>query len=74
MVVSDKFGVTVKDDDGGDIKFVLTRRGFDWKLTAIIVLHNTGHSVTYPPRNARSTGHDPSDIGSTVDVQPLPVA
>ena len=33
----DKFAVTVKDDDGEDIKFVLTRRGFGWKLTDIIV-------------------------------------
>lgn len=33
----DKFGVTVKDDDGGDIKFARTRRGFGWKLTGIIV-------------------------------------
>ena len=33
----DKFAVTVKDDDGGDIKFVLARRGLGWKLTDIIV-------------------------------------
>lgn len=33
----DKFAVTVKEDDGKDIKFVLSRRGIGWKLTDIIV-------------------------------------
>ena len=31
----DKFAVTVKDDDGADMKFVLRRRGINWKLTDI---------------------------------------
>lgn len=33
----DKFAVTVKDDDGGDGKFILRRSGIGWKLTDIII-------------------------------------
>lgn len=33
----DKFAVTVRDDDGEDIKFVLSRRGIGWRLTDVIV-------------------------------------
>lgn len=33
----DKFVVTFKDEDGGEFKFVLRRRGISWKLTDIII-------------------------------------
>lgn len=36
----DKFAVTVKDDDGENIDFILRRRGIGWKLTDIIVPKN----------------------------------
>jgi hypothetical protein len=33
----DKFVVKVKGDDGDEAKFVLRRRGIDWKLTDIVI-------------------------------------
>lgn len=33
----DKFVVRVKNKDGGEEKFVLRRRGLDWKLTDILI-------------------------------------
>lgn len=36
----DKFAVTVKDDDGGNVAFILRRRGMGWKLTDIIIPRN----------------------------------
>lgn len=32
-----KFSVRVKNEDGGEVKFVLRRRGIGWKMTDIIV-------------------------------------